>query len=156
MTTAIAVYTSDGCVGRCDAKCHNATAPECDCICGGRLHGAGDQAIQLHTDWIDPDGELRRRFAQLHGHDPADLRLEFAQLELFPATSLAQNQATDPTTQPPANSGAPQRQPFLEQHRERQPSPPRPAPSTGPASRPASPTLPTRPSARRDVPTIGR
>ncbi len=26
---------------RCDAKCHDATTPECDCICGGRNHGVG-------------------------------------------------------------------------------------------------------------------
>ncbi len=30
-----------GIVGRCDAKCYNAEHPECDCICGGRNHGAG-------------------------------------------------------------------------------------------------------------------
>lgn len=41
MTTVLAVYNSQGCVGRCDAKCHDATTPECDCICGGRNHGAG-------------------------------------------------------------------------------------------------------------------
>ena len=46
MTTLIAVYTSRGCVGRCDAKCYNATEPECTCICGGLNHGAGrNQAI---------------------------------------------------------------------------------------------------------------
>jgi hypothetical protein len=39
--TLIAVYTSDGCEGRCDAKCYNATEPACDCICGGANHGAG-------------------------------------------------------------------------------------------------------------------
>jgi hypothetical protein len=39
--TLIAVYTSDGCEGRCDAKCYNAKEPYCDCICGGTNHGAG-------------------------------------------------------------------------------------------------------------------
>lgn len=24
----------------CDAKCHNAEHPECNCVCGGRYHGA--------------------------------------------------------------------------------------------------------------------
>lgn len=42
MTTLIAVYNSDGCVGRCDAKCYQAAGGgECHCICGGKNHGAG-------------------------------------------------------------------------------------------------------------------
>lgn len=32
---------SEGIKGRCDAKCHNAVTPECDCMCGGRYHGKG-------------------------------------------------------------------------------------------------------------------
>jgi len=47
MTTLIAAYNSEGCTGRCDAKCYNATYLDCDCICGGRNHGKGQrQAIQ--------------------------------------------------------------------------------------------------------------
>lgn len=58
MTTLIAVYTSSGCVGRCDAKCYEATTPHCECICGGINHGAGrNQAItntvELAQKWID-------------------------------------------------------------------------------------------------------
>lgn len=50
--TLIAVYNSDGCVGRCDAKCYNATSHECDCICGGANHGAGQQQAVANTrDW---------------------------------------------------------------------------------------------------------
>ena len=49
MTTLIASYNSDGCVGRCDAKCYDATTPECDCICGGVNHGAGKQAAMDNT-----------------------------------------------------------------------------------------------------------
>jgi hypothetical protein len=42
----MAIYNSDGCVGRCDANCHDATTPICTCICGGRNHGVGlKQAI---------------------------------------------------------------------------------------------------------------
>lgn len=45
MTTLIAVYNSEGCVGRCDARCYGAHSSKCDCICGGANHGAGfDQA----------------------------------------------------------------------------------------------------------------
>jgi len=32
---------------RCDAKCHNATTPVCDCVCGGRYHGQGKQASSM-------------------------------------------------------------------------------------------------------------
>lgn len=39
MATVITFSTSDGIKGRCDAKCHYAREPECDCICGGMNHG---------------------------------------------------------------------------------------------------------------------
>lgn len=39
--TAMSWGNSEGTKGRCDAKCHNATTPHCDCMCGGRYHGAG-------------------------------------------------------------------------------------------------------------------
>ena len=59
MTTLIAVYTSEGCVGRCDAKCYDAAEEECDCICQGRNHGAGkqqavDNTRELAESWVDP------------------------------------------------------------------------------------------------------
>lgn len=41
MTTIYAVYNNNGCVGRCDARCHEAKQPECHCICGGAFHGVG-------------------------------------------------------------------------------------------------------------------
>lgn len=48
MTTLIAVYTSRGCIGRCDANCYNAKTDRCSCVCGGRNHGAGiDAAAQI-------------------------------------------------------------------------------------------------------------
>jgi hypothetical protein len=44
---------------RCDARCHNAKAPECDCICGGRYHGAlrngGREELNRRIDqYMDP------------------------------------------------------------------------------------------------------
>jgi hypothetical protein len=58
MTTLIAVYNSDGCVGRCDARCYDADWDDCDCICGGRKHGAGkqqalDNTRELAEGWIE-------------------------------------------------------------------------------------------------------
>ena len=49
MTTLIAVYNSEGCVGRCDARCYDAAQLECDCICGGRNHGQGLRQAQEIT-----------------------------------------------------------------------------------------------------------
>lgn len=49
MATLMAVYTSDGCEGRCDAKCYNAKCPDCKCICGGKNHGVGFQKAMDNT-----------------------------------------------------------------------------------------------------------
>ena len=35
------VMSGEGCVGRCDARCHNAKTEECDCCCAGAFHGRG-------------------------------------------------------------------------------------------------------------------
>jgi hypothetical protein len=58
VTTLIAVYNSEGCQGRCDAKCYEAHEEECDCICGGRNHGAGkeqalDNTRELAESWLE-------------------------------------------------------------------------------------------------------
>lgn len=58
MTTLIAVYTSDGCVRRCDARCYNAESSTCDCICGGANHGKGlnqaaENTREMVRTWID-------------------------------------------------------------------------------------------------------
>lgn len=66
MTTLIAVYNSEGCQGRCDAKCYDAKHPECDCICGGKNHGAGQQKAMDNTremvqQWV---GEYEEKTGQ--------------------------------------------------------------------------------------------
>lgn len=83
MTTAIAVYDSEGCRGRCDAKCHDARSPDCDCICGGRLHGVGaGNAIAVNTEHWNESG-LLEQFAKVHELDAGELRVEFGQPALF-------------------------------------------------------------------------
>lgn len=52
MTTLMQWGNSEGVKGRCDAKCHNAFGPDCNCMCGGRYHGGGR------------DGTLQERIAQ--------------------------------------------------------------------------------------------
>jgi hypothetical protein len=49
MTTLIAAYNSEGCIGRCDSKCHDAEGPDCDCICGGKNHGVGIKQAFANT-----------------------------------------------------------------------------------------------------------
>ena len=58
MTTVISAHNSDGCIGRCDSKCHDATHETCTCICGGANHGKGlETAIsntrQMAENWIE-------------------------------------------------------------------------------------------------------
>jgi hypothetical protein len=58
MVTLISYQSSGGDQGRCDAKCYDAEWDECDCICGGRNHGAGkqqalDNTRELAESWIE-------------------------------------------------------------------------------------------------------
>lgn len=82
MTTLIAVYKSGGesgsvCVGRCDAKCYEATCPDCDCICGGMNHGKGlDRATDNTRDYAEVWLE---EYHQEKGLDPHKTRSTVAQ-----------------------------------------------------------------------------
>jgi hypothetical protein len=56
VTTLITVSNSEGVVGRCDARCHEAKFPECDCCCGGINHACGfDQAQRNTAEMFDID-----------------------------------------------------------------------------------------------------
>lgn len=73
MTTLISVHNSEGCVGRCDAKCYDARHPTCVCICGGRNHGAGkSEAMGNVTQDMIGERSLAE-FARKNGLDPSDL-----------------------------------------------------------------------------------
>jgi hypothetical protein len=72
MVTLISYHSSGGDQGRCDARCHDAAEPECDCICGGRNHGAGkeralDNTRELAQSWVDA--------ARASGLDVTDVQL---------------------------------------------------------------------------------
>lgn len=70
MTTLIYVGNSEGCVGRCDAKCYAATHPDCDCICGGKNHGVGLKQAQdnIERDWFGDTLEHHvREYERVHG-----------------------------------------------------------------------------------------
>lgn len=81
MTTVIAVYNSEGCVGRCDARCHGAKTEACDCICGGRLHGCGvGNALAENTRWVAYcqvfGTDNVETWAKAHGFAVADLTVK--------------------------------------------------------------------------------
>jgi hypothetical protein len=81
--TLIAVYTSEGCIGRCDAKCYAATEPHCECICGGMNHGGGlALAIENTRQYAET---MIEKFAGAKGLQAfrAELGQEVEQLELF-------------------------------------------------------------------------
>jgi hypothetical protein len=68
--TLLYVGNSEGCVGRCDAKCYEAQHPECDCICGGKNHGVGLQVARenVERDFLgDTLAHLAADFSARHG-----------------------------------------------------------------------------------------
>jgi len=83
MTTLIAVYDNNGCVGRCDARCYEAQEPQCDCICHGRNHGAGLQKAMSNTrqmaqEWMQAysrERGLQNAEWQVPALDPIQLTL---------------------------------------------------------------------------------
>jgi len=71
MAALIVETHSDGSSRRCDAQCHRAKNPECECICGGRYHGCaqsgegpGDiveaELLRMGEDPRTVDPELKR------------------------------------------------------------------------------------------------
>lgn len=78
MTTLLIVGNSEG-SRRCDAKCHDATEPDCDCVCGGRYHGRGSEGAlhRIHADVTEG------RFGAELAHLAEQLTPEAAQQPLF-------------------------------------------------------------------------
>ena len=74
MTTVLAVYTMRGCVGRCDANCHDATGDVCHCICQGFNHGFGLARAQENVaKGVGLNPEDLTAFASATKRDPKDL-----------------------------------------------------------------------------------
>lgn len=83
MTTLISAGNSEGEFGRCDAKCYNATHPDCDCICGGANHGVGFKlAIENTERYVDDWIEV---YAKKHNLEKKDFHLgkDVFQMALF-------------------------------------------------------------------------
>lgn len=69
MSVVLAVRNRDGSLGRCDAKCYDATIPRCRCVCGGKNHGKGlvralaqidDVAAQYEGGTVEVQTDPRR------------------------------------------------------------------------------------------------
>lgn len=79
MPTLLAVYNSEGCVGRCDSRCYLAHKEKCVCICGGANHGVGLRRA------LDNADRIARAFIEQTGDGALEIRRPEAgiQLELF-------------------------------------------------------------------------
>ena len=77
MTTVLAVYSVSGCVGRCDANCHDAKgdACTCTCICQGLNHGFGFELAQSNVAVrrSASSGKTLIAFAEATKRDPKEL-----------------------------------------------------------------------------------
>lgn len=81
--TLIEVRNSEGVVGRCNALCYEATTPDCQCVCGGANHGAGQQRAmdntrQMAENWIE-EYARRHDLRDYHG----EINPQCIQLSLF-------------------------------------------------------------------------
>jgi hypothetical protein len=71
MTTLLAVYSSDGCEGRCDARCYDAQEPACTCCCNGANHGKGRTLAEAQTmEWA---ATWLAQWRAVHGDAQAEL-----------------------------------------------------------------------------------
>jgi len=83
MSTLIQVRNSSGVVGRCDAKCYEAKHPDCNCICGGKNHGAGlkkavENTREMAEQWIEDYAQrkgLKSWIADVKALDPVQFPL---------------------------------------------------------------------------------
>jgi hypothetical protein len=86
MAVLLSVHTSEGCVGRCDAKCYNAQSTTCACVCGGKNHGAGFQVAFENTEKFA--AEWVKQYAKEHRFEVThfeDMTAEPVQTSLFPS-----------------------------------------------------------------------
>jgi hypothetical protein len=85
MTSLLSVYSADGYLGSCNARCYNCKQPSdtrsktttgaCVCVCGGANHGVGlnramRNIVERHIGLRDSD---LAAYAAINGKDPACL-----------------------------------------------------------------------------------
>ena len=102
MTTLIAVYNSEGCVGRCDARCYLARSKKCHCICGGKNHGSGFTQATLNVlNMVGLTDDDLKQYAEAAGRDPKDLKV--IDRVAVPSARRARKQALAAITEPQFN-----------------------------------------------------
>lgn len=76
MTTIMRAVNPGSYDRRCDAKCHYATGPVCDCLCAGRYHGAGlekeghlEKLVEDTLEEVFEQAKLRFPEVQLGGEE---------------------------------------------------------------------------------------
>jgi len=82
MTTFLTAHNWSGHVGRCNAKCYNATKQKCTCICGGRNHGVGPQGAYENTTKIT-ESEIKENYQVKTGIGNLRIFKKQHQKELF-------------------------------------------------------------------------
>lgn len=91
--TLISYSSSGGDVGRCDARCYDATRPHCDCICGGNNHGQGLRAAVRNTYHLGAQWE--KQYRARHKRETVETHTDWEKLrgylsgELFPVEGTA-------------------------------------------------------------------
>jgi len=82
MATIYSLYVGDRCVGRCDARCHEAKGDRCRCICGGAFHGVGSRIAWEDRGTLS-DAELEAEAERILGHKHFFIGREAEQKLLF-------------------------------------------------------------------------
>ncbi len=86
MATLMQWGNSEGIKGRCDDKCHAAKEPDCQCMCGGRFHGAHNRSGGLEAakrEYLDEVVETAKARAKAEGMDLQFVEQHLRQLGLF-------------------------------------------------------------------------
>jgi len=83
--TLIVATNLDGLYGRCDAKCHDAKEPKCDCICRGAFHGLRAGSPEL-LEAVQKYGEKMLEELAAQGYNVDGLRE--ASARGFPAQQM--------------------------------------------------------------------
>lgn len=83
MSTVMSWGDNNGTRGRCDDKCHSATKPDCQCMCGGRYHGANLKPGGLRKAVEDFQEEVIREAKKRAREEGLELEIKTPETDLF-------------------------------------------------------------------------
>lgn len=89
----MSMSVGDRCIGRCDARCYNAEHEDCDCVCGGLNHGAGEQQAinntrDCWTEWAKDYAKRKGLKQYTTGVNPTVLQFALFETQTFSASVL--------------------------------------------------------------------